>query len=115
MALSPWPNDGTNGLVVAISRLREYIGAQSDEEITTHGAAAAALVEKYAPGAPQPVKDEAVIRFAAYLIYTPDPVKREKQGEREMEHEQNHAAMFRRSGAAALLSPWKIRRAGAIG
>lgn len=77
---------------------------------------ASALVERYAPGAPQAVKNEAVIRCAGALLqsdyggivseevadmkrsYTPQPV--------------GGWNPFRRSGAMGLLSPWRKRRAG---
>ena len=79
--------------------------------------AAQARVERYAPGAPAAVKVEAVIRLTGYLDQSDyGGVKRESiGGVREVEYTVNHAAAFRNCGAAGLLSPWKERRAGAIG
>ena len=74
------------------------------------------MVERYAADAPQPLKDEAVIRFAGYLAQCDfgSHVK-ESLGPMDTEYVTNHAAMFRNSGAAALLNRWRVRRAGAIG
>ena len=64
--------------------------------------AGAELANKRAPGAPESVAREAVIRFVGYtfeIVAAP---------------EFSHAGIFRRCGAASLLSPWTVRRAGAI-
>ncbi len=116
MSLVPWPTSP-----VALQSAREQvnrqaIGAADDRELVDDICkAAATYIQRYAPEAPQEIKDEALIRFAA-ILYTPvDSQTKMQDGEMIMEFETNHAAFFRRSGAAALLSPWKIRRAGAIG
>lgn len=62
-----------------------------------------ALVEKYAPGAPDAVKDEAAIRAAGYLLDAPPAPSGA-----------GHAAALRNSGATGLLSPWRVRRAGKV-
>ena len=79
--------------------------------------AASAMVEAYAPGAPQALKDEALIRFAGYLAGSDfgGIVSENSVGSAQVEYVTNHAAMFRNSGAAALLTGWRIRRAGSIG
>ena len=61
------------------------------------------LVNQYAPGAPEAVAREALIRVAGWAL--------ESSAGNE---ETTHAGALRRSGAASLLSPWKVRRAGAI-
>ncbi len=66
-------------------------------------ATAEAVCERYAPNAPAAVLDEAEIRLAGYLFDAPEA----PGGDR-------FAAAFRNSGGMALLSPWKVRRAGAI-
>ena len=114
MALSPWPTSPA-ALTNAREHLRRHIGSHEDEVLNDVGAAAAAYVERHAPGAPQAVRDEGVVRFSAWLVTTTDAMTKIKDGEMELETETNAAAMFRKSGAAGLLSPWKIRRAGAIG
>lgn len=126
LALAPWPTSPV-ALENARAHLARHIGKQYTLPATADqiaegnailddvGSAAAAYVERYAPGAPDAVKDESVVRFAAWLVTVTDALTRERDGEMEQEFDNNHAAMFRRSGAAALLSPWKIRRAGVIG
>ena len=118
VTLSPWPSSPV-ALANATARLKAVIqgaAADSDERTAELGAAAAAMVQRYAPGAPPALKNEAVIRFAGYLAQSDfgSHVK-ESLGPMDTEYVTNHSAMFRNSGAAALLSRWRVRRAGAIG
>ena len=86
------------------------------ERLNRIGETAAAMVEREAPGAPQPIKNEAVVRFAGYLFYAAWGEKQSQSlGPRSTEFVTNHAPMFRNCGAKGLLSFWKVRRAGAIG
>lgn len=80
-------------------------------------AAASALVEREAPAAPQSVKNESVVRMAGYMWGSDfgGIVSETSVGSRAVEYVTNHAGAFRRSGAKALLSPWKRRRARSIG
>ena len=114
--LSPWPVDGTTRSAELAARRLALATGQSEALATVIGPVAAALVERYAPGAPQAVKDEATIRCAGYLA-TADfgAVQSEAIGPRSLTWTPNHADMFRRSGAAALLTRWRVRRAKAIG
>ena len=64
-------------------------------------AVANARVEKYAPDAPDDIKDLSEIRLAGYLFDMPQA----PMGNR-------YAAAFRYSGAASLLAPWRVRRLG---
>ena len=74
------------------------------------------VVTDYAPAAPVPLLDEAVLRFAGYLLGSDvGAVRKETVGPYDVEHVTNHAAAFRNSGAAMLLTRHKVRRAGAIG
>ena len=118
MALSPWPTSPA-ALAAAVTRLKEAAqGAtlDSDERAGELGAVAAAMVEQYAPGAPGALKDEAVIRFAGYLAQSDfGSIAKEGIGPRDVEYVTNHASAFRNSGAAMLLTRWRVRRAGAIG
>ena len=57
------------------------------------------LVEKYAPDAPNSIKQEATIRLAGYLYDMPSA----PSGDR-------YAAAWRNSGAASLVSGWVVRR-----
>ena len=76
-----------------------------------------ALIEDYAPRAPQAVKDEALIRFASYLgDGPPGALKRIDVGSVELEFRQvPPASAMQLCGARSLLTRWKIRRGGVIG
>ena len=114
-ALSPWPTTPA-ALTAATACLKAAIGADlTDERVQALGAAAAALVEKYAAGAPQPIKNEAVIRTAGYMLEQPAAaVRQDVVGEINTSYAATHVSALRHSGAMALLSPWKVRRAGAF-
>ena len=74
------------------------------------------MVEDYAPNAPDELKDEATIRFAGYLLGSDyGAIVDETIGPYSQSHQTNHAAAFRNSGAAMLLTRYRVRRAGAIG
>ena len=80
-------------------------------------AVATQVVEDYAPGAPEVLQNEAAIRFAGYLGSGPSgfgAVKQTTVGPLTVEVPVNHAAMFRNSGAAALLTRHRVRRGGAV-
>lgn len=78
-------------------------------------AVAARLVTDYAPQAPTEALNEACVRFGGYLLASDfGTVRSESLGPQSLEHVTNHAPMFRNSGAAALLTRYKRRRAGAI-
>ena len=75
-----------------------------------------AVIEGYAPGAPSAIKNEAAIRFCGYLAASDfGGVVSESLGPRSTTWATGHADMFRRCGAASLLSPWRVRRAGLAG
>lgn len=139
MALVPWPiTANSQARAAAIKTLQLAVGgatlgvinpivdgahllteqehaAAIEARANAIGSAAAARVQAYAPGAPQAIKDEACIRFAGYLAQSDyGTIKKEDEGPRSVEYNLNHSAMFRNCGAAALLSPWKVRRAGAV-
>ena len=75
-----------------------------------------ALVERYAPDAPDAIQNEAVIRCAGWLLETPaGAIRSETTGDvRTVFDGARASSALRHSGAMGLLSPWKIRRAGAI-
>ena len=116
MALSPWPTTPA-ALATATSTLKASLGADLDDaRVKALGSAAAALVERYAAGAPQAIKDEAVTRTAGYLAEQPAPALYSEQvGHVQRRHATTHVSALRHSGAMALLSGWKIRRGGTIG
>ncbi len=78
-------------------------------------AVASALVEKYAPEAPEAIQNEAAIRLGGYLSQADyGTIRTETLGPYSVSHQMNHAMAFRNSGAQALLTYWRERRAGAI-
>ena len=116
-ALSPWPATET-ARAAAVARLQGAVAgraAESDEDASALGELAAARVEREAPGAPQSIRDEAVIRYAGYMAGSDyGSIRKETIGPRDTEYVVNHANAWRNSGTAGLLSPWKVRRAGVI-
>ena len=73
------------------------------------------MVNRYAPGAPDAVASEAAIRCAGYLAEMPAAaVRSEAVGDVSTTYAASQVSALRHSGAMALLSPWKVRRAGAI-
>ena len=74
------------------------------------------MVEDYAPDAPDALKDEATYRLGGYLLSSDyGGVREEEIGPKRLEYVTNHAAAFRNSGAAMLLTRHRVRRAGSIG
>ena len=76
---------------------------------------ALARAGQYAPTAPAAVSNEAVIRFAGYMNEANfGALRDENVGPLSATYQSSHANAWRNSGAAALLSPWRVRRAGRI-
>lgn len=73
------------------------------------------LVNRYANAAPDSIANEAVIRCAGWLAEQPHAsIRSESQGDISTSYATSEVSALRHSGAMALLSPWKVRRAGAI-
>lgn len=100
--------------LITAAELAEAIGTDA----TRAGhllAAAEALVNEYAPNAPDAIKREAIIRCSGWLAEQPAAsVRSETTGPFTMDWTQTTSAL-RSSGAMGLLTRWKVRRAGAIG
>ena len=76
---------------------------------------ASALVERYAPAAPVAVQNEAAIRICGYLSQQPESAQRsDRLGDVETQWQPGNVSALRHSGAMALLTFWKVRRAGGI-
>ncbi len=74
-----------------------------------------ALVDRFAPGAPEPIKDESVIRTSGYLVEQPRAaIRSDGVGDITTSYTPSSTSALRHSGAMALLSPWKIRRGGTV-
>ena len=102
-----------DGLTAAVVAAETGATAERAERVLP---VATAMVQRYAPAADGPLQVEAALRFCGYLLGSDyGAVLSENIGPRQVGYAPNHADMFRRCGAAALLSPWRQRRAGAIG
>ena len=87
----------------------------NDPETARLVEAASAIVDRYAAEAPEAVRNEAVVRVTGYLAECPPaPIRHERAGEISTGFHRDSASALRHSGAMAILSPWKVRRAGAI-
>ena len=77
---------------------------------------AAAMIDRYAPGAPAAVANEAAIRLTGWLAQQPKAAVRSVSGPDEMDlaFAVSNPSGFLQSGAAALLAPWRVHRAGVI-
>ena len=116
MALSPWPTSPV-ALTNATTILRQVLpDGLDDARVQRLGKMAADRVESYSPGAPQNTKDTAVELYAGYINQARrGNLSKLNTGGIDLEFGTfNFAAAFRHSGAMALLSPYKVRRAGAI-
>lgn len=113
--LSPWPVEPM-ALATAVELLGAAIVETDEAKIRRWGAASSALVERYAPGAPQVIRNEAVVRCSGWLAQQPAAaVRGERLGELGIDYMPSMVGALRHSGAMGLLTAWRIRRAGSIG
>ena len=89
-------------LEVARSEVRQEPG-DDDDRIRQMLAAAVLRVDRYAPDAPEEIRDQAALLLLRYLY------------DGLFHVDESLSAAFSRSGAKGQLAPWRIRRAGAIG
>ena len=114
--LSPWPTTPAALTAAADCLAAELPENLSQARVQALGETAAALVERHAPDAPASIKREAVIRCAGWLAEAPAGGERsESTGDVRTSFSPGMTGALRHSGAMGLLSPWKVRRAGAIG
>ena len=79
-------------------------------------AVASALVTRFAPSAPDAIHNEAALRCIGWLAEAPaSGIRGQETGPFKWEYSPHLTGALRASGAMSLLSPWKVRRAGAIG
>ena len=90
-------------VALSIATLRSAIragdSARETVEVTRLRNFAVAFVNRYAPNAPETIRDEAAIRLAAYHFDQPNASGQSR-----------HANAFLSSGAQAILGPYKVRR-----
>lgn len=74
--------------------------------------AAALSVDRFAPSAPDDISDEAFFRYVTALVTATAPQNRVmiQSGELRVRYITDDADLFRRCGAKALLSPYRVRR-----
>ena len=99
---------------ISAGELAAVIGVDADR--AGHLLAAAwELVQRYAPDAPTALHREAVVRCAGWLAEQPSAaVRSQDTGDISTSYAASNMSALRHSGAMALLTSWKIRRAGAI-
>ena len=109
--LSPWPTTPA-AVQAATTALAAAVGS-SEAVAGRLGPVVSELVERFASGAPAAVKSEAVIRCSGWLFASRPGLRKIGTGRIDVEYSGGQSAL-RHSGAMSLLSPFKIRRAGAI-
>ena len=113
--LAPWPTTPV-ALTAATECLATAFGEDDAATVQRLGTVAAELVQRFAPDAPQPVKNEATIRCAGWLREAPaSGARREDIGDVSTAWSPNATGGLRASGAMSMLSGWKQRRGGAVG
>ena len=101
-------------VTITASELADEIGVTGSRAVRLLPVATR-KVQDYAPSAPAELQNEAVIRFAGYLGQSDyGTIQSETIGPKDVTYPTNHAAMFRNSGAASLLTTYKVRRAGKV-
>ena len=101
-------------ITLTVATLQTELGVDS-VTATRLLAVSSALVERYAPEAPEAISNEAAIRCAGWLAEHPHAaIRSESIGDIETAFAPSMQSALRHSGGMALLSPWKVRRAGAI-
>ena len=121
MALTPWPTTEPELTAAVQSLAAAAFGDSAKDRIKAQrlGPVGSDLVEKYSPHAPQDVRDEAVILVSAWIGHQTSgltPGLEIKAGGITLSRRRyrGEISALRHSGAMALLSPWKIRRAGKL-
>ena len=111
---TPTPTPELSGVTLTAQELAKETCAEPDraERIL---AVVSATVTEYAPHAPTVLLNEAAIRLGGYLAQSDyGTVREESVGQLQSSYQMNHAMAFRNSGAQALITRYKQRRAGVI-
>ena len=80
-------------------------------DLSTVAATAAAVCDRYAPGAPAGVRADAAALLASILRQDPGSRTLASGGDTVVYEPRQHQNAMRVSGAAGLLAPWRVRRA----
>ena len=104
---------------ITAARLAAVVAGLTEQRAGELLPVATEMIEKYAPAAPEAVKAEAIVRLAGWLFHrVPRAMERVQIGDISLDFRpylRATPAALNHSGAASLLSPWRVRRAGAIG
>ena len=113
MALSPWPTDPA-ALAAAIAQLKAAVDPSlTDDRVQALGSAASALIESYAPGAPQALRDEATVRVAGRLHEQPAASRRSGSvGDITTSYTPSLTGVLLHSGVKSMLYTFRAKRAG---
>lgn len=93
-----------------VADLAELATDRADEVI----AAAGALIDEYAGSAPESVRKIALTRFCAWLMEESPGLKSEAVGDIRVMHTASTGGLYH-SGAASMLTKWKVRGLGTVG
>ena len=101
---------------VTLPQVREVVETgMPDQALSRVLATATAQVERYAPDAPEGLQNEAAIRIVGYLVEQPASALRSREiGQLKEAYAVTHVNSLYHSGAAGLLAPWRVHRAGAV-
>ena len=114
VALSPYPDSARDDARTCLRAGITTTGV-SDARLDATALAASALVERYAPAAPDAVRSEAMVRLVGWLLARrPRAETAAAIGTIQMTYARERQAPsdpLGFSGAAALLAPWRRRRA----
>ena len=101
-------------VTITATALAEAVGTDSTTA-TRLLAVATELVTRHAPDAPDAIQNEAAIRCAGWLAEQPSAaITSETEGDIRTSYAPAMTSALRHSGGMALLSPWRVRRAGQI-
>ena len=121
VTLSPYPPTTSAAARTAardfLKSLISGISEATDDRVDSLGEAGSGIVQRYAPDAPQELKNESVIRIVAYLVaYMPKEVSRLSLGKgvtiqlATLDSRLSPNALTY-SGAMGLLAPFRVHRA----
>ena len=85
-----------------ITDTADTLEAAISERLTDLCEVAGAEIQRYAPGAPEPIKREAAVRYVSYLF------------DIDGSQHPNYSTAFTNSGAKGLLSTWRKHTASVI-
>ena len=121
VTLSPFPTTASpSQRTSAVACIKDTISGGSvlsDDRAAALGETASELVERYAPDAPQAVKNESVLRLAGWVqAREPKPLQSFSTGEMRFDFRERFYTpnAMRNSGAYGLLKQWRRRRALAV-